>query len=86
MRRVSVAYLPADPRPQGEAMAVSQLGFKLAFQAQDDVPFGAPVVGAVSGGVFHHAHANVSHGLRAPERETGLSRMLGSRNLAPIGD
>jgi hypothetical protein len=49
------------------------------------VPLRAPVIGQVSGRILHHPHANLAPRLRPPVGRAGFTRMLGSRDSAPIG-
>jgi hypothetical protein len=49
------------------------------------VPLRAPVIGQVSGRILHHPHANLAPCLRPPVGRAGFTRMLGSRDIAPIG-
>jgi len=59
---------------------------QLAFQAQQDMAFLAPVVGQIARRVFDHTHAQRTELAGAPVGYTGFAGMFGRFDLAPIGD
>jgi len=85
VRLVAIAYLIAGSGSQGEGSAVGKFGDQLAFETQKNVSFLAPMVGEIAGRILHHADADVAEGLRAPQREAGISGMRRRRDLIPGG-
>jgi hypothetical protein len=60
MRLIVVGDLIAHAGPEAKRAAISQFGVQLAFEAQEDMPFHAPVIGQVSRGVLNHAHTDAA--------------------------
>lgn len=85
MAGFAVGGLVAISGFQREPFSVGEFGFQLALQAENYVPFCAPVVGQISGRVFDHADADLAEILRSPERAASLPRMLGWDYLGPVG-
>src|SRR5690242_12371314 len=79
-----VRHVVAHARAQREAAAIREPRFELAFEAQQEVPLRAPVIGRVSRGVLEHAHAHVTEAARAPARLASDARMRGGFHLAPV--
>jgi len=80
----TIRYLVALARSEREAHAISQCCFQVAFEAEEYVSLGAPVVGGISGGIFDHAHADLAEILGSPNCQAGLSGVLGRSYLSPI--
>src|SRR5688572_2522569 len=66
MRLGAIRHLVTHARLQREAAAIGELGVELAFEAQENVALGAPVIRDVTGGVLEHAHAHVAEMASAP--------------------
>ena len=84
MRLGAIGDLIADTRRQREAPAIGQLGVEFARQAQQEVSFRAPVIGAVAWRIFDHAHAHLAEMTGAPARFAALTGMRGLSDLAPV--
>src|SRR6478735_6540848 len=69
--------------------AIGERGIHLAFQAQDHVPLGAPVIGGVAGRVLHHAHADAvllrAEILDAPDHLAAVAGMALRSDRRPVG-
>src|SRR3546814_6734295 len=68
MRLGLVGHLIAGAWCQVEGASIGQFGMQLAFQAQQNMPFRAPVIGHVAGAVLHHPYANRAEFARSPDR------------------
>src|SRR6187431_1736175 len=79
-----IRYLVAHAGLQDKSSTVFELGMKLAFSAQDDVPFDAPVIREIARRVFDHAYADDSEMLRAPVGEAALAFVLGRLDFRPV--
>ena len=80
MRLGAVGHLIAHPRRQMEHAAVLELRLQLALDAEENVTFAAPVIGAISGRVLDEPDTQRPVRLHAPERDAGLTRMLRRRD------
>src|SRR3546814_5518190 len=56
-----------------------------SFQAQQDVPLAAPVVGQVAGRILDHAHADIAELARAPIGHAAVAGVFGGFNGLPVG-
>ena len=70
---------------QGEMFSVCQSGLQFSLQTEDYMPFLAPVISRISGGVFDHPDSYFSEGLGSPHRYAIFAEMLGRRDLSPVG-
>ncbi|MNI48804.1 hypothetical protein D3C73_1033870 [compost metagenome] len=84
MRFGLVGHLVAHAGGQDELAAVFKLGVKLAFQTEEDVSLGAPVVGQVARRVFHHAYAQVAELARAPIGHARVAGVFGAFDFGPV--
>src|SRR5262245_4144729 len=84
MGEIAVSHLVTLAGFQGDGATVGQLGVQLAFQHQEHVSLLAPMVGQISGRVFHHAHADVVEGARAPIGPTGLTGVFRALHTSPV--
>jgi len=73
-------------RTEGEYPAVRVHDFQFAFETEQHMSFGTPVICRIAGRVIHHANANLAEILRPPQRRAGVPGMLGGRHLTPIRD
>src|SRR6185312_2878647 len=80
-----VGDLVAHSRGEDVGGATLQLDVELAFQAEEDVAFGAPVIRQIAGGVVDPSDAEFAEGPGAPEGGARLSGMLGRFDLRPVG-
>src|SRR5258708_22651869 len=84
-----VADLVAHPRRQDELAAVFESGFQLAFHAEKNVSFFAPMVGKVAGRIVDHTHPNLiilfTEKPRAPIGHAGFAFVLGAFDVRPVG-
>src|SRR5690348_15982455 len=85
MRFRIVGNLIAHAWPKHERAAVGELGVQLAFEAEKDVPFDAPVILAITRRILDHAHADIAERLRAPVRDTLFAGVLGWFDAGPVG-
>lgn len=69
---------------EGEAATVLEFGRHLAGEHVEDVSADAPVVGFVSGRVFHAADAQVALLHRPPDRFARVAVVFGGRNRGPV--
>lgn len=81
-----VGHLVTDPRREHKLAAIGQLGVQFAFQTEQDVALGAPMVGNITGTVFHHAYPQVVELLRAPGCRAVFAAVFGGFDLRPIRD
>jgi len=58
------------------ASSIFQTGFHLSFNAIDDMPFTAPMIRQVAGGILHHPDPDIIHHKYLPGRKTGSARAL----------
>jgi hypothetical protein len=72
------------PRAQNDLSAVFQFRVQFASIAQQEVAFVAPMIGAVAGGILHHAHANIAKMSGAPNRHPGFAGMIHAGNGLPV--
>ena len=73
-------------RTEGEGLAINVHDFQFAFETEQHMSFGTPVISRKAGRVIHHANANLAEILRPPQRRAGVPGMLGGRHLTPIRD
>lgn len=83
MRLGVVGNLIARAGSQREPSAVREFRLQLAFQAEQNVPFRAPVIGPIARGVFHHANTNLTELLRSPQCMSGIPLMLRGSEISP---
>jgi hypothetical protein len=57
-----------------------------AFEAQQYMPFAAPVVCQISSRVFPHTNAYISEASSSPVRDARYSLRLGAFNVIPFGN
>ena len=76
MRLGVVGDLIADARCQAERAAIGEPGFKLPFQAQQDMAFDTPMVRRIAGRVLDHTDADVAKMACAPVRAPSIAGML----------
>lgn len=86
MRFCIISHLIAHSRLKREFSSICKLGVQFAFQAQQDMPFRAPVVGKVAGAVFNQADTDIVELLRVPAGGACLSFVFGRLYLLPGGD
>src|SRR5262245_43553659 len=84
MGEVAVGHLVALAGLQDDGATIRQLGVQFAVQHQEHMALLAPMVGQIAGRVFHHAHADVVEGARAPIGLAGLARMLRAFHSGPV--
>jgi hypothetical protein len=77
-------HLVTHPRFKGEFSPLRQLRMQLTFQAQQDVPFFAPVARQVARGVLNQAHPDVIELLRASIGHACLTRVFRHFDLRPV--
>ncbi len=85
VRWIAVADLITLVGTQREAAAILELDFERAREAEEHMPFGAPVVGTVSRRVLENTHSNIAEILSAPEGESGFPGMATGLELSPVG-
>lgn len=85
MRLSVVRDLVARSRRENESAPILQFSMQLALEAEQNMSFGAPVIGEVSRRVFDHAYANGAELPRTPKGGTAFPFVLGGRYLTPIG-
>jgi len=73
MRFCIVSYLVACAWSEDECPSVGKLGMKFAFQAQQNVTLGAPMIGKVARAILNHANSNITKLLRAPTGHPGFT-------------
>lgn len=83
---VEISHLITDARSKPKSPSIAKFSFQLAGQAEENVAFLAPVVGAIAGRVFDDADPNRTKFLGSPQRDTGLSRILDGCDVRPLGD
>ena len=83
MRLSVVCDLIAHPWLENKLSTVFKLCVQLAFHAQQDVAFDAPMIGAIAGRVFDHANANTTKVQRLPISQTAFTIMFGSLYFGP---
>ena len=71
MRLRIIRHLVADPGRQDKLPSIGELGMKLAFDAKQNVTFGAPMIGKVAGAVLDQTH---SDGIEVPGAPISHSR------------
>jgi hypothetical protein len=86
MRLGAIGDLVAHAGGEDVRCAVSELGVQFPGEAEEDVPFVAPVIGAVAGGVFDHAHTDVAKLARAPRGGAVFACVRGGGDGGPVGD
>lgn len=84
MRLGIVSHMVGLSWLQGEAASVFQFGVQTAFQAQQHMALYAPVVGQITGAVFHHAYANGAKLLGAPQGHACFAFVFSGSNVGPI--
>ena len=67
-----------------ELPTVFKFHLQLAFQAEEDVTFSAPVVRALARRIIYHAHADVAELPRPPESETFFTLVHRRFNFRPF--
>ena len=77
MRFGVVGALVRNAGGQRERSAIGKLGIEPAFEAEQDVTLGAPVVGSVAGAVLDHAHPNWREVPGPPDRNAVFAPMPG---------
>jgi hypothetical protein len=80
----AVGNLITLARSQSKTLAVGESGYKFAFEAEEDVSFGTPMIRRIAGRVFYDPNANLAEVSCAPEGHAGLAGMLGRNHLSPI--
>lgn len=86
VRRIAVADVIALVGPQREALSILQFHFERSGEAIENVSLGAPVVGAISGGVLDDAHANIGKILRSPQGKSCVATVTSGFEAGPVGD
>src|SRR6185369_9588134 len=78
--------LVAHARRQQEAAAISELGFQLARDAEENVTLVTPMIGLVARRVLDQPHPDVSELPGAPSCHAGFTHVLDRGDLLPVGD
>ena len=84
MRLAAIGDLVAGAGGQHELAPVGELGMQLAFQAQQDVSLGAPVIRQIAGRVLHHSYADISELPGAPPGDAGVALVFGALDFRPV--
>ena len=79
-----IGNLVAHARPQDERTAVAKLSTQFAFETEQNVALGAPVICDVASRILDHPDPDLAKLARSPMRDTTFSFMLGHCNLRPI--
>jgi hypothetical protein len=74
----------SHPGTQNDHSAIFQFRMQFASITQQEVTFVAPVIGAVAGGILHHADADVAELSGAPCRFPGFARMVHAGDGLPV--
>jgi len=64
--------------------AIGEFGVEFAVDAQQDVPFVAPVIGQVVARIFDHPHPDIPEQLCAPIGQPRLPLVLGGLETRPV--
>src|SRR3990167_3185079 len=80
-----VAHLIAHPRCKRELATILQFRVQLAFQAQQDMPSPAPVIGQITRTVFNHPHTRRTKLTGSPIGSARLSGVVDRSESRPIG-
>jgi len=80
-----VGHLIADPRLEPEPSSVTELGFEVAGEAEQDVPLLALMVRPTAGRVLDHPDSDPAELARAPECDARLPTMLRGLDGFPVG-
>lgn len=81
-----IGNLVTDARCQHKHPAISNLRLQFTIEAQEDVAFLAPVIGAIIRRVFDHPYADRAKLLRAPDGRASLTLMGRGLDLRPISE
>jgi len=81
-----IGNLVAGARRQCENLSVAELSHQLAFQHEENVPFGTPVICEIARRVLNHPHPHLTESAGSPTRRATVTRMLDGRDLLPISD
>jgi hypothetical protein len=79
-----VRNLIAHTRLKNKFPAISELKMQLTFQAQQNVPFRAPVISKIPGRIFNQPNPNIREVPRPPISGTGLALVLCPLNSRPV--
>lgn len=79
-----IGDLIANAGDEDKQTSVRQFRFQAPLKTQQNMPFFAPVVSRIAGGIFHHPHPNIAEVLGAPQRLTCNTGMLGGFDVVPI--
>ncbi len=82
--RVTVTNVVGLPCFKNEMRSVSHFDVQKATQTQNDVSFGTPLIGNISGTVLDHSHTNVVECAASRAYQSFLAGMLRKRNLGPV--
>ena len=85
MRLGIVGHLVTHAGFEHEAASVGEFGVQLSFDAEQDVPLRAPVIGEVAGRILDHANAEGTELAGAPECLAAFAPMFGRRDRGPVG-
>ena len=77
--------LIAHAGPELKATAIVELGLESASETEENVPFLAPMVGAVARRVLNHPDANRTEFAGTPAGSAGFAGILNRGDRGPIG-
>ena len=81
-----IGDLVAGARWKCENLSVVEFSHQLAFQHEENVPFGTPVICKIARRVLNHPHPHLTESAGSPTRRATVTRMLDGRDLLPISD
>jgi len=81
-----IGNLVTGARRQCENLSALELSHQLAFQHEENVPFGTPMICEIARRVLNHPHPHLTESAGSPTRRATVTRMLDGRDLLPISD
>ncbi len=80
-----VGYLIADAGCQHKSSAISKLSHQLAFQAEENMAFAAPVIRRIARSVLDQSNTYPAKIAGAPVGDSRLTGVFDGFNLLPVG-
>lgn len=81
-----VGDLVGDARSQSKPASVFQFRVEFPLNAEQHVPFRAPVVRELTRRIFNHPHADRTKVLSSPKSHARLTRVFCQFDLCPVGN
>ena len=75
-----IGDLVTHPGLEHKGPSIRQLGMQLAFEAEQNMSFDAPVIGQITRRVLDHAYTNLATAGGAPVSHTALPAMFNRGN------